>query len=269
GPAAPRQRGSRARARGRDPGRRAEGDPRQDGSSHRVTFLQWLAYVAVVGGFWGVWYLVGAWAGILWTRRGLAAGVAVALCAVLGLRFPWALDAMLMADALLIGAVWLDAALATRPGAPAIAVFRDAPPAFSVGRAGEVSYRWVNATARLARLHVREVRPGLLGGTQPPRPVSVPLHGEVRDAVSVHPVRRGGERAQGGFAVDSMGPLARGRRRAAIPLPWDAAVYPPLVTVRLRASVARGQRAPARGVAALPPARAGRLFESLREWGPG
>src|SRR6266446_2329676 len=115
---------------------------------------------------------------------------------------------------------------ATRPGAPAIDVFRDAPPAFSVGRVGDVSYRWVNATARLARLRVREVRPGLLGGTQPPRPVSVPPHGEVRDAVSVHPVRRGREQAESGFATDSIGPLGLGRRRAAISLPWDAAVYP-------------------------------------------
>src|SRR5256886_10038401 len=31
-------------------------------------------------------------------------------------------------------------------------------------------------------------------------------------------------------------------RRDRIDLPWDAAVYPPLVTVRLRASVARAQR---------------------------
>ena len=79
-----------------------------------MTLFQWLVYVAAVAGFWGVWYLVGAWAGILWTRRGLAAGVAVALCGVLGVRFAWALDAMLVADALLIAAVWLDAAL--RPG---------------------------------------------------------------------------------------------------------------------------------------------------------
>jgi uncharacterized protein (DUF58 family) len=234
-----------------------------------VSFLQWLAYVALVGGFWGVWYLVGAWAGILWTRRGLAAGVAVALCGVLGLRFPWALDAMLVADALLVGAVWLDATLATRPRAPAIAVFRDAPPAFSVGRAGEVSYRWVNTTARLARLHVREVRPGLLGDTQPPRFVTVTPHGEVRDAVSVHPVRRGREQAESGFAVDSIGPLGLGRRRAAIALPWDAAVYPPLVTVRLRASVARAQRRHEQGIAPLRRLGEGRLFESLREWGPG
>ena len=123
-----------------------------------MTLLQWLAYVTVVGGFWGVWYLVGAWAGILWTWRGVAAGVAVALCGVLGVRFPWALDAMLMAYAVLIAAVWLDAALATRPSAPELGVFRDAPPAFSVGRAGDVSYRWVNATTRRARLHVREVQ---------------------------------------------------------------------------------------------------------------
>src|SRR5207244_12321311 len=133
-------------------------------------------------GFWGVWYVVGTWAGILWTRRGVVAGAAIALLGVLGLRFPWALDAMLVADALLVAAVWLDAVLATPPRAPHLSVFRDAPPAFSVGRAADVSYRWVNATKRRARLQVREVRPALLGGTQPPHAVTVPPHGAVPEA---------------------------------------------------------------------------------------
>src|SRR5207247_9598055 len=75
----PGERRPRARARGGDAGRRPEGDPRQDGRSHRVTLLQWLAYVVPVAGFWGVWYLVGRWAGTLLTRRGLAAGAAVAV----------------------------------------------------------------------------------------------------------------------------------------------------------------------------------------------
>ena len=234
-----------------------------------MTLLQWLAYVVPVAGFWGVWYLVGRWAGILWTRRGLAAGAAVALLGVLGFRFPWALDAMLVADALLVAAVWLDAVLATPPRAPNLSVFRDAPPAFSVGRAGDVSYRWVNATKRRARLHVREVRPAVLGGTQPPHSVTVPPHAEMREAVSVHPVRRGREQAGSGFAVDSIGPLGLGRRRGVITIPWDAAVYPPLVTVRLRASVARAQRRHEQGITPLRWLGEGRLFESLREWGPG
>src|SRR5437773_7708357 len=176
---------------------------------------------------------------------------------------------MLVADALLVAAVWLDAVLATPPRAPNLSVFRDAPPAFSVGRAGDVSYRWVNATKRRARLHVREVRPAVLGGTQPPHSVTVPPHAEMREAVSVHPVRRGREQAGSGFAADSIGPLGLGRRRGVITIPWDAAVYPPLVTVRLRASVARAQRRHEQGITPLRRLGEGRLFESLREWGPG
>jgi uncharacterized protein (DUF58 family) len=233
-----------------------------------VTFLQWLSYVTAVGGFWSVWYLVGSWAGILWTKRGLAMGVAVALGGVLGLRFPWALDAMLVADALLIAAVWLDAGLATRPGGPALGVYRDAPPAFSVGRDGAVTYRWVNRGPRTARLRLREVRPEVLGGTQPPRRVAVPPHGTTRDRVAVRPARRGRERG-GGFALDSIGPLGLGVRRHWIDLPWDAAVYPPLVTARLQASVARAQRRREQGITPLRQLGEGRLFESLRDWVPG
>lgn len=233
-----------------------------------MTFLQWLVYVAAVGGFCSVWYVVGSWAGILWTKRGLAVGVAVALGGVLGLRFPWALDAMLVADALLVAAVWLDAALATRPGAPALGVSRDAPPAFSVGREADVSYRWVNGTRRTARLRVRELRPDVLGGTQPPRRIAVPPLGTARDRVGVKPARRGRERG-GGFALDSIGPLGLGARRARIDLPWDAAVYPPLVTVRLQASVARAQRRREQGITPQRQLGEGRLFESLRDWVPG
>lgn len=236
-----------------------------------MTFLQGVALIAAAGGFWAAWYLVGAWAGVLWTRRGLAAGTVVALCGLLGLRFPWALDAMLVADVVLVAVLWLDAVLAVRPGAAGLKVVRDAPPAFSVGRGGDVSYRWTNTTARRARLCVREVRPDLLGGTQPPRSITIQPRGEARETVGVQPVRRGREQGgpEVGFAVDSIGPLGLGRRRGVIALPWDAAVYPPLVTVRLRASVARAQRRHEQGSAPLRRLGEGRLFESLREWVPG
>src|SRR5207249_11049901 len=93
--------------------------------------------------------------------------------------------------------------------------------------------------------------------------------GARRDAGSVLPGRGGGEQGGGGFAVASIGPLGLGRRRAVITIPWEAAVYPPLVTVRLRASVARAQRRHEQGITPLRWLGEGRLFESLREWGPG
>jgi len=180
---------------------------------------------------------------------------------------PWALDAMLLADVALLAAVWLDARHASPLEERGITVTREAPPAFSVGRSGEVSYRWTNRTRRPARLRVREVRPELLGGTQPPREITVPPQGDARETVAVVPVRRGRERA-GAFVVDSTGPLGLGRRRSALALPWDAAVYPPLVTVRLRASVAEAARRH-QGVTPVRQLGEGRLFESLREWVPG
>ena len=204
---------------------------------------------------------------ILCTRRALWVGAALAAGGVLGLRVPWALDAMLLADVALLAAVWLDARHASPLGERGITVTREAPPAFSVGRRSEVSYRWGNRKRRPARLRLREVRPEVLGGTQPPREITVPPRGEVRETVAVVPVRRGRERA-GAFVVDSTGPLGLGRRRSTQALRWDAAVYPPLVTVRLRASVAEAARRH-QGVTPIRQLGEGRLFESLREWVPG
>ncbi|HEX4600766.1 MAG TPA: DUF58 domain-containing protein [Gemmatimonadales bacterium] len=222
----------------------------------------------VIAAFWAVWYLVGVQAGVLWTGRGLIVAAALALGGVLAYWAAWTLDALLIADLALVGAVWADAALAARPGVASLAVSRDAPPAFSVGRTGEVTYRWLNGTPRRARLRLREVRPDLLGGTQPPRGLVVPPRGAAHETLAVVPQHRGRERA-GAFVVDSIGPLGLGRRRATVPLPWDAAVYPPLVSVRLRASVAQAQRRREQGITPLRQLGEGRLFESLREWVPG
>jgi len=228
-----------------------------------------LLYCLVALAFWALWFLVGVLAGVLWTRRSL---VIAALVAALGLAAGGrdGLDAMLLADLALVVAVWADAALAPRVDqrGKAVAVFRDAPPAFSVGRAAEVTYRWVNGTARTARLGLREVRPDLLGGTQVARRISVPRLGEARETVPVVPVRRGREQA-GAFVVDTFGPLGLGRHRSTLPVPWDAAVYPPLVPVRLRAAVAQARRRREPGITPLRQLGEGRLFESLREWVPG
>src|SRR2546426_1159050 len=111
------------------------------------------------------------------------------------------------------------------------------------GRSAGGSSRGPTRTRGRARLPLREVRPERLGGRQPPREIRVPPQGDVRETVAVVPVRRGRERA-GAFVVDSTGPLGLGRRRSALALPWDAAVYPPLLTLRLRASVAEAARRP-------------------------
>jgi uncharacterized protein (DUF58 family) len=90
----------------------------------------------------------------------------------------------------------------------------------------------------------------------------------MRETLSVVPLRRGRE-TSGGFVVDSIGPLGLGRRRSRVDLPWEVIVYPPLVSVRLRASVAQARRRRDAGMKAIRELGEGRLFESLREWVPG
>jgi len=220
---------------------------------------------AVIAAFIGLWYVLGAVAGILWTPRALVVAAILAAFGAAGFWTPWGLDVMLLADLLLILLIWIDATLAQT-----VVVNRELLPALSVGHTGEVTYRWTNPSARPAHLHVREMRPEILGGTQPPRAVGIPPRAAVREHVPVVPLRRGRETGgAGGFVVDSMGPLGLGRHRARLPLPWDVVVYPPLVSVRLRASVAEALRRRDAGTKPIRKLGEGRLFESLREWVPG
>ena len=230
--------------------------------------LPTLLVFAILFAFTGLWYVLGTWGQVLFTRRGLILGATISLFGLLGFWVPWALDAMLVADLALVLLVWLDAGLAVSVDQDGLLVWREPLPALSVGHAGEVSYRWSNGGPRRARLRVREIRPDLLGGVQPPRTISVPADGDMREALSVVPLRRGKEES-GGFVVDSYGPLGLGRRRARVELPWEVIVYPPLVSMRLRASVAEARRRRDAGMKAVRELGEGRLFESLREWVPG
>src|SRR2546430_9372322 len=159
---------------------------------------------------------------------------------------------MLVADVVLLAGVWLDGRWAPRPSARGLEMGGDAPPALSVGRGGEVVYLWANRSGRRARLRVREVRPELLGGVQPPRALTVPPRGERRETLAVVPVRRGrarggdgsggsGGSGEGGFVVDSVGPPGLGLRRETVPLPWEGTGYPPNVSMRLPAAPARAR----------------------------
>lgn len=231
----------------------------------------------VLGGWILLWAVVGhpwRWTGggILWTTRALMIGAAFSAVGVLGFWVAWALDAMLLANLALIALIWLDATLAPRiaaaPSQAQVTVARDPPAALSVGHASEVFYRWVNKGRRSARLVVREIRPAILGGPQPPRPLHVPGGKTATEPVVVVPQRRGRD-ASGSLFVDSIGPLGLGRRRVRFDLPWEVVVYPPLVSVRLRASVAEALRRRDAGMKPIRQLGEGRLFESLREWVPG
>ena len=225
---------------------------------------------AAVAAFVALWYALGSVAGILWTPRALLIGGLLSLAGVAGFWTPWGgwgggLDVMLLADVVLLLLIWLDATLAQ-----AVVVTREPLPALSVGHPGEVTYRWTNPAARRALLQVREVRPDILGGAQPPRAVRIPPRSVTPERVPVIPRRRGRETGgAGGFVLDSIGPLGLGRHRVHVPLPWDVVVYPPLVSVRLRASVAEALRRRDAGIKPIRRLGEGRLFESLREWVPG
>ncbi|MGH7569421.1 MAG: DUF58 domain-containing protein [Gemmatimonadales bacterium] len=240
-----------------------------------MTPLAWLVVFAVGAALVGLavlWYRL---TGMLCTRRALVLAGAGALLGIAGYWVHWGLDALLLADAILIGLTWWDARRAPIPG-EGIVVDRDPMPALSLGHAGEVTYRWRDRSGRGgARLRLRENRPAILGGLQPPRRLALPPGGgAVRERLPVVPARRGRARAAGeggtsGFVVDSIGPLGLGLRRGQIALPWDVVVYPPLVSMRLRASVAQAVRRREAGMHPLRRLGEGRLFESLREWVPG
>ena len=209
---------------------------------------------------------------ILPSRRAPWAFAAVAAVALLGWSLPSAPGVMVVADVGLVILILVDAWLAVPAAGPlepkGYAVRRTPPAAITLGRPAEVGYTWSNGADRRARLRVRETRPALLGGTVPPRALVVPARGETTERLAVTPVRRGHEEG-GGFYVDSSGPLGLGLVRRKIPLPWAVTVFPPLVSLRLRASVAQALRRRDAGMKPIRRLGEGRFFESLREWVPG
>lgn len=205
---------------------------------------------------------------ILWTRRALGIAGALALLALAGYWLPWGVSAMVVADVAFSALILLDGWLAVPAGPAGVTAVREPPTALTLGRPAEVIYTWRNAARWPARLRLRETRPELIGGTLPARTVLVPARASAEERLPVVPRHRGREQG-GGFYVDSVGPFGLGVRRARIALPWDATVFPPLISLRLRASVAQALRRRDAGSRPIRRLGEGRLFESLREWVPG
>jgi len=209
---------------------------------------------------------------MLYTRRALIALAAAAGVAILAYWYPWAITAMFLLDVLVLALAVADGfwsvPLAGRLDKRGFTVRREAPAAITVGQPAEVAYIWANTSGRTARLRIRETRPDLLGGTLPARVITIPPRGETVERLTVTGVHRGQETA-GGFYVDSLGPLRLGLVRRKIALPWAATIFPPLVSLRLRASVAQALRRRDAGMKPIRRLGEGRYFESLREWVPG
>ncbi|MGH7752028.1 MAG: DUF58 domain-containing protein, partial [Gemmatimonadales bacterium] len=184
-----------------------------------------------------------------------------------------ALDILAALDLLWLTAVGVDGWRSVNPRR--LRVARDTPPSFSLGREGQVVYEWRNPEERAAALIVRETRPEVIGGVQPPRALVVPPEGregktQAREALPVLPARRGRGGGQDAWlAIRSLGPWGLAWRQSRLELPWPVTVFPNLPVTRVKSSLGYPMRRRELGFRPMRRLGEGRLFESLREWVPG
>jgi uncharacterized protein (DUF58 family) len=201
------------------------------------------------------------------TRRWLVGAALLAVVAPVALVRPWAAGLLPALDLLWVAALLVDWLGTSRPRA--LAVTREAPAAFGVGRAATVRYRWRHAGRRPLTLEVREALPAPLGGAETPtRRLRVPSGEGLDERLELVPVRRGAG-AGGILAVRALGPLGLAWRQESVTLPWSATVYPTVPDTALRALPLQVARRREAGLRAIRRPGEGRLFEGLREWVPG
>jgi uncharacterized protein (DUF58 family) len=201
------------------------------------------------------------------SRRWLQVGAGLAVLALLALwRAQW-VGILIALDLIWLAAFLIDALRA----APTerLRVSREAPPAFSVGRALPVRYQWRHAETSPLSLMVREHLPEPLGGADTPlRRLEVPSGEGMEERVELRPRRRG-TGSGGTLSVRVLSPWGLAWRQGRIELPWRATVYPSLRSVALRAMPLQVMRRREAGLRNLRRPGTGRLFEGLREWVPG
>jgi len=200
------------------------------------------------------------------SRRWLAAGAGLALLGLAGLAWPGALGLLLALDALWVAALAVDAAAAadTFP----IQVERSAPPAFSVGRAFPVRYRWRHGKRRRLTVLVQEALPAPLGLATGVRRLILRPGVATDEELSMRPVARG-RGAGGRMTLRVLGPLGLAWWQRRLELPWEVVVFPSLVGASLRALPPQARRRRQAGLRNVRRRGEGRLFEGLREWVPG
>jgi uncharacterized protein (DUF58 family) len=199
------------------------------------------------------------------SRLWLGVAGALALVGLAGLLWPGALALMLVLDLVWVAAFAYDAAAAA---ACAISVARDAPPAFSVGRAFPVRYRWWHGKRRALSLLVQEVLPAPLGVATGVRRLRLEPESATIEDLLVRPVARG--RGTGGrFDLRVLGPLGLAWWQRRLELPWQVVVFPNLSGASLRALPPEARRRRQAGLRNVRRRGEGRLFEGLREWVPG
>jgi uncharacterized protein (DUF58 family) len=201
------------------------------------------------------------------TRRWLAGAAALAVLAPLALVLPGAAGLLPALDLLWVAALLMDW-LGTAPPRT-LAVTREAPAAFGVGRVAMVRYRWRHSGRRPLTLEVREGLPAPLGGAETPtRRLRVPPGEGLDERLELVPIRRGAG-SGGVLAVRVLGRLGLAWRQESVTLPWSATVYPTVPDMALRALPLQVARRREAGLRAIRRPGEGRLFEGLREWVPG
>lgn len=205
---------------------------------------------------------------ILPSRRWYTGAALLAVLAPVALLTPSAVPIWFFADVIWVIGFVIDAYLVARHDIADWPVTRDAPPAFSVGRAMPVSYRWSNPADRSIRLEVREAYPEQLAVPDHPRLVRVAPRGSSLETLLMVPKRRG-KSAAGRLFLRVAGPLGLCVRQGRRELPWNVTVYPDIQRAALRALPSQAQRRREAGFRNLRRIGEGRMFESLKEWVPG
>jgi uncharacterized protein (DUF58 family) len=202
-------------------------------------------------------------------RRWYLGAALLALAAPIALVWPGAGALLLGMDLVWLLAAVIDGWRLSGLDPATIGIDRDAPPAFSVGRALPVSYRWTNPLHRPMTLRVREVFPPQLSpeaGLE--RRLRIRPSDWVREDVVLHPERRG-KGAGGMLHLRILGPWGLVWRQTRREVPWQATVYPNLIGASLRSLPTQAQRRREAGFRAVRRLGEGRMFESLKEWVPG
>lgn len=234
-----------------------------------LVWRDWLPWLLALDGLWLVGWLFDGFLGFvpIPSRRWLVATAGLAMVAMLGFFRADALAWLFLLDGLWVLSLAIDAFRTADPAE--LEVTREAPPAFSVGRALPVLYTWRNRSARPLRLLIREQFPEPLGGARAPaRAVRIPAAGLTREPLEVRPVRRGKGRG-GVIDLRILGPWGLAWRQHRLELPWDATVYPSLIGASIRALPTQATRRREAGFRNIRRLGEGRAFETLKEWVPG
>jgi uncharacterized protein (DUF58 family) len=199
-------------------------------------------------------------------RRWYLVALALAAVAPLALWWPAAGGVMLGLDLMWVIALAIDGWRLS--AVRSIEVEREPPPAFSVGRALPVLYRWRHTEGRPLTLLVRERFPAPLEPPARERLVELPVGKPLLEQVELRPVFRG-KAAAGTLHLRVRGPWGLVWRQLRLERPWHATVYPNLVGASLRSLPTQTQRRREAGFRNVRRLGEGRMFESLKEWVPG